>query len=515
MFTIVFWKSMIITTTPDGLLGLWLIGFLLGWIDVQKSDCRRFACGNHSVPQSPPHQWESPLYTPAHVTHEDFDLLIEGGTVITGDPERPLIRSAWMGVKDGRITWLDRDPPPARRAGRQLSLRDHFITPGFVNVHSHAILTMVRGVAADLGFAPSYTPGIPKGTQVNPDQARALARLGALEALSFGSTLLGDNFVHADVCADAMCELGLRLAPSWRIHDVDFSTVARGEWRHEPGIGERTLRAGLALHQRWRDHPKVTVNLAAHAVDTCSEGFLREIGEQARRLNLVVSTHLGQSMVEVERVRARTGRSSTEVLEDCGLLNARLLGGHCIYLSDSDLDRMAASGAHAVHIPKPNATSGRLAPTPRIKARGINIALATDTQHGDMIELMRWALITARVQEGGVSADWQPHHVFDMATMGGARALGLADRIGSLRVGKQADFVAIDASRPHLVPHVDPLGNLVHTGQGRDVSHVAVDGELLIEHGEPTRVDRHRIVAEAEQAARALWGSEGKSYWLQ
>jgi cytosine/adenosine deaminase-related metal-dependent hydrolase len=275
------------------------------------------------------------LNTPAHVTHEDFDLLIEGGTVITGDPERPLIRSAWMGVKDGRITWLDRDPPPARRAGRQLSLRDHFITPGFVNVHSHAILTMVRGVAADLGFAPSYTPGIPKGTQVNPDQARALARLGALEALSFGSTLLGDNFVHADVCADAMCELGLRLAPSWRIHDVDFSTVARGEWRHEPGIGERTLRAGLA------------------------------------------------------------------------------------------------------------------------------------------------------------------------------------DRIGSLRVGKQADFVAIDASRPHLVPHVDPLGNLVHTGQGRDVSHVAVDGELLIEHGEPTRVDRHRIVAEAEQAARALWSSEGKSYWLQ
>jgi 5-methylthioadenosine/S-adenosylhomocysteine deaminase len=101
-----------------------------------------------------------------------------------------------------------------------------------------------------------------------------------------------------------------------------------------------------------------------------------------------------------------------------------------------------------------------------------------------------------------------------MATMGGARALGLAARIGSLALGKQADFVAVDASRPHLVPHVSPLGNLVHTGQGRDVTHVAVDGQLLIVDGEPTRVDRHQIVADAEAAARALWGAEGKPYWL-
>lgn len=443
-----------------------------------------------------------------------FDLLVKGGIFITADPAQPLIRGGYMGVKDGVITWLNRDAPPPGPVGRTLSLHNHFITPGFVNVHSHAILSMVRGVAADLGFAPSYTPGIPKGTQVNPEQARALARLGALEALSFGSTLLGDNFVHADLCAEAMAELGMRLAPSWRIHDVDFSTVASGEWRHDAGIGERTLAAGLALHERWRNHPRVTVNLAAHAVDTCSESFLEQVAQHADRLNLVVSTHLGQSTVEVERVRARTGRTSTEVLDSCGLLNHRLLGGHCIYVSDRDLDRMAAAGAHAVHIPKPNATSGRLAPTPRIKSRNINIALATDTQHGDMIELMRWALITARVQDGGVSADWQPHHVFDMATMGGARALGQAARIGSLVLGKQADFVAIDASRPHLVPHVNPLGNLVHTGQGRDVTHVAVEGELLIVDGEPTRVDRHQIVADAEAAARALWGAEGKQYWL-
>lgn len=443
-----------------------------------------------------------------------FDLLISEAIVITADPTRPLIREAWLGVQGGRITWLDTKAPENAGATRTWSLPGHFITPGFVNPHAHSILSMVRGVAADLGFAPSYTPGIPKGTQVNPAQARALARLGAVEALLFGSTLLGDNFVHADVTTQAMAELGMRLAPSWRIHDIDFAQVAHGRWHHDPSIGARTLESAMRLHEQWSGHPLVQVNLAAHAVDTCSNDFLKEVSTLARRHDLVVSTHLGQSKIEVERVKERTGRSSTEVLDDCGLLNRRLMGGHCIYVSDNDIALMAARGAHAIHIPKCNATSGRLAPTPKLKAAGVNIALATDTQHADMVELMRWALITARVQTGGVDDSWQPHHVFEMATMGGARALGLDTEIGSLSLGKQADFVVFDARKPHLTPHVNPLGNLVHTGQGRDVVAVAVAGEMIVEAGRPTRVDLDEVVAEAETASRELWGAEGQRYWL-
>lgn len=442
-----------------------------------------------------------------------FDLLLLDAIALTADAARPEIRDCAIGIRDGRIAWLDAGPPPRHEARRTLRLGGHFVTPGFVNVHTHSILTMVRGVAADLGFAPSYTPGIPKGSNVDPSQARALARLGALETLMFGSTLIGDNFVHADAGTEAMAELGLRLAPSWRIHDVDFARVAGGEWRHDPAIGRRTLDAGLALHARWAAHPRVYVNLAAHAVDTCSNDFLKEVAVASQAHGLRVSTHLGQSQVEVARVRERTGRSSTEVLEDTGLLNDRLLGGHCIYLSESDARRMAAAGAHAVHIPKCNAASGRLAPTPMLQRAGVNIALATDTQHGDMVELMRWALATARVQEGRVGDDWQPRDVFHMATMGGARALGLASEIGSLEVGKAADLVVFDANRPHLRPHVNPLGNLVHTGQGRDVRMVLVEGEVLVEDGLPTRVDMEQVCAEAEAASRALWGAEGKRYW--
>jgi len=450
---------------------------------------------------------------PPAMTDTTFDLVFNNATLLTGDSTQPEIRNGVLGIRGRDIAWIGQMLPPGTTALRTIDATGKVLAPGLVNVHTHSILSMVRGVAADVGFAPSYTPGIPKGTQVNPEQARALAQLGALEAMLFGSTLIGDNFVHADVTTEAMAELGVRLTPSWRIHDVDFSKVADGEWSYEKAIGDGTLKAGLDLAAQWEGHDRVRVQLATHAVDTCSDGFLREIAAVSASTGMVVNTHLGQSKVEVERVAARTGRTSTEVLDDVGLLNERLMGGHCIYLTESDMQRMARAGAHAVHIPKCNAASGRMAPTPAIKRAGINIALATDTQHADMIELMRWALATARLQEGGVTQEWQPHHVFEMATMGGARAVGQGHLIGSLEVGKRADLIMLDFRRPHLIPHVNPLGNLVHTGQGRDVEMVVVDGEVLVEDGRPTRVDADRICTAAETACRELWGTVGREYW--
>jgi 5-methylthioadenosine/S-adenosylhomocysteine deaminase len=441
-----------------------------------------------------------------------IDWLLSGVTVLTANSEQPLIRNGYLGVHLDTIVWLSNTAPEDYKVHKKLHLPDHWVTPGFVNPHMHCVLTMVRGVAADLGFAPSYTPGIPKGTQVNPEQAHALARLGAVEAMLAGSTLIGDNFVHADVTTEAMSTLGVRLCPSWRIHDVDFAKVGQGEWHHSEEIGERTLISATELHDRWNSNPLVNVNLAAHAVDTCSEIFLKKVAELSLRKNMKVSTHLGQSQTEVERVKIRTGKSSTEVLEETGLLNSSLLAGHCIYVSESDIKRIANSNAHVVHIPKCNAASGRLAPTPAIKKAGVNICLATDTQHADMIELMRWALATARIQEQGVTKEWQPHHVFHMATLGGAIALGMDKDIGSLQLGKKADLVVIDASKPHLRPHVNPMGTLVHTGLGRDVVRVMVNGEWVVENGLPSKVDLEEITSTAENAAKQLWLSQGVRY---
>ena len=439
-----------------------------------------------------------------------LDLLLTGATALTADPREPVIADAVIGIVGNRIVQISPasagEPPPNAR--RVLHLPGRIVTPGFVNIHTHTILTMVRGVAEDLGFAPAYTPGIPQGHMVTPDEACAIARLGALEAMLFGSTLINDTFVHADVITPAMADLGLRVWSCGRIHDVDFSGVSTGRWEHRDEIGDRTLGAALDLAARYegRSDLRIGVQLAAHAPDTCSTPFLCRIAEAARTTGLRVTTHLSQSKVEVARIRERDGLSPPELLDAVGLLNDRLLAAHCIHVSDADIARIGRAGIGVAHIPKGNATGATIAPTARLRAAGARLTLGTDNMHADMVEVMRWALAMGRIQAGAVTADWQPGDVLDMATMAGARAMGLADEIGSLETGKRADLVVFDFRRPHLTPNLNPLGNLVHAAQGRDVEMVVVDGAVVVEDGRPTRADADAIRRDAERAIAALWG---------
>lgn len=441
-----------------------------------------------------------------------FDWLLTGATLVplapATDAAAPaFIRAGVIGFRDSRITWMSEHKPEAYVATRELDLSGHVITPGFINVHLHGALTMVRGVAADLGFAPSYTRGIPAAHDLLPEEAAVFAQLGAVECLLAGSTLIGDHFVHEDAALPAMAALGMRVHASHRLHDVDFARVSRGIWEYDARLGRVLLDANLALYERWhgKHGGRVAVQFAAHAPDTCSRAFLREIERAASKRSVRVNTHLAQSKVEVDRVRDREGCSGAELLEDVGLLNERLIAGHCIFVTADDITRIARTGAHVCHIPKCNAASGRMAPTPQLRAAGANLTLASDTQHGDMIEVARWALATARMQLGRVDDQWQPRDVLTMATGNGAAALGLADELGSLTVGKRADVVVWDFRRPHLVPNINPLGNLVHTAQGRDVAKVFVDGELVVDDGRPTKVDLDAILTAAERASHALW----------
>lgn len=437
-----------------------------------------------------------------------FDLLIEGGALLPHAFAEPITDAA-LGIKDGRFAYVGPRAglPPGATATRRVRLGDHLIIPGLVNVHTHTILSMVRGVAEDLGFAPAYTPGIPQGHMVSEEEAVALARLGALEAMLAGSTLINDTYVHTDVTLPAMADLGLRVFSCNRIHDVDFSGVSKGRWEHRTQIGERTLNQALGLAQRFhgRADARTGVQLAAHAPDTCSTPFLREVAQAARRTGLRVQTHLSQSTVEVARIRERDGCSPPELLEEVGLLNDRLVAAHCIHLSDSDIARVGRSGLHVAHIPKGNATGGTIAPTRRLVQAGAKLTLATDNMHADMIEVLRWGLCMGRVQTGRVEDSWQPEHMLHAATEGGAAAMGMESEIGRIAPGFRADLVAVELRRPHLVPHNDALGTLVHTGMGRDVSHVVVEGEVVVEDFRPTRCDMEEVVRAGAAAAAALW----------
>jgi 5-methylthioadenosine/S-adenosylhomocysteine deaminase len=239
--------------------------------------------------------------------------------------------------------------------------------------------------------------------------------------------------------------------------------------------------------------------------DTCSRELLAQIEAARRHLGSRVNIHLAQSRLEVQRVRERDGLTPVELLDDVGLLDDRLLGTHCLFVTDEDILRLGQAGMTVNHIPKGNATGGTAAPTSRLRRAGAAFALGTDNMHADMVEVMRWAIAIGRLQEGAVTDFWQPHQVFCMATLDGARAMGLDHEIGSLEPGKKADLVGFDFRRAHLTPNVNPLGNLIHVAQGRDVGFVIVDGRIVVESGRPTLVDEEAIRREAAQAARQLW----------
>ncbi|PAS99888.1 MAG: hypothetical protein BSR46_05425 [Candidatus Dactylopiibacterium carminicum] len=437
---------------------------------------------------------------------ETLDLLLGGAQLIGVGPALESWPQAWIGIRGGRIAWLSRTraPMPARR---ELDLAGRIVSPGFINMHYHAGLNFVRGVAPDLGFAPSYTPGLPQASQLTPDEAAALSRLGAIEALKSGCTTLVDSFVHADHIVPGMADTGVRLFASPRLNDVDFASVLAGARRFDPVRAQRVLREAEDFVTRWHGCAggRVQAHLTAHAPDTCSPDFLKAVAALARRHGLVISTHLAQSQEEVDWIQASHGCSPVELLQRLGLLAPDLLAGHCIHVSDEDIALLADSGEQVVHIPLGNAVSGRFAPTHALRQAGARLSLATDTMHGDMIEAMRWALAVGRIQQGHVSERWQPRDVLAMATLQGATALGQGEALGCIEPGRLADLVVIDARAAHLTPCIDPVGTLVHNAAGHDVEHVIVDGRLVVENRRCVLVDEAEAIARAEEACRAAW----------
>jgi 5-methylthioadenosine/S-adenosylhomocysteine deaminase len=438
-----------------------------------------------------------------------FDTIIAGATLLTGDPAAPVVADGAIGITGNRIGFVGRraDLPADMPAARVLQMDGRVVIPGFINVHTHAVLSLMRGVALDMGFAPAYTRGVPHGHDITEDEAIALARLGALEAMTFGSTAMVDSYVHAHVTLPAMAELGLRVWSCTRFHDVDFTRVHEGVWRHDPAIGAACIADTLALMKAHHgaNNGRTHVTLAPHAPDTCSDDLLKKVAELARETGVNVWTHLSQSRLENDVIAQRSGCTPAELLARVGLLNEKLIAAHCIYLTEDDVARLADSGMTVAHVPKGNATGGAMAPTPKLKQAGARIALATDNLTQDMTEAMRWSLAVARLQIGSVSDQWQPRDAFAMATAAGAQALGRSHELGRLAPGYLADLVVFDFRHAHLTPLIDPLGTLVHDGCGRDVEHVFVDGRQVVADGAPVFADAARIRAEAQRAAEALW----------
>ncbi|MBI4200386.1 MAG: amidohydrolase [Chloroflexi bacterium] len=439
-----------------------------------------------------------------------MDTLILHGTIVTGDARRRIIADGGLAIQGERIVAVGK-ADEVRRQFPQLPAMDaqgKAVLPGFVNIHTHTVLTGLRGLVEDSDLAVVYTYMTPITFVMSADERSALAALGCLEAIRSGTTTLVDPLRHVATYAQAMADSGLRLFLSESCADALTLQIRHGSYEYSRAWGEEFLERAIALVETWhmRDGGRVQCHIAAHAPDNCSPWMLERLLELAQKYGLRRTVHLAQSQQEVVQVRKLHGGTPVEYLRDHRFLGPDLIAAHCLFCTPEDVTILAESGVHLAHCPASNSRRGWAggAPMPLMLDSGVNVALGTDNMSEDMFEAMRIGIILNRGKRGN-GVDPMPADMLDWATRNGARALGLEQDLGSLEPGQKADLVIVNLRRPHLVPTINLASNLVHYGQASDMETVMVDGKLVMKDGKVLTMSEEDVLRHAQEATLSAW----------
>jgi cytosine/adenosine deaminase-related metal-dependent hydrolase len=427
-------------------------------------------------------------------------LLITGGKVIT---PRGIVE-ADVAVEDGRIQKIGH----ALSGTSWLDASGCVVSPGLVQAHVHLCQTLCRGGADDLPLLEWLRQRVwPYEASLDEAAMRACVRLAIAELLLGGTTAILDmGTVHeTDALADEVAKSGLRAVLGKAMMDVGDGVPERLRESTRNSLAESD-----ALRARWQGaaNGRIGWAYAPRFVLSCTEELLREVAGRVQAGSRV-HTHASEQLSEIELVRRERGDDNISYLAKLGLGGDRATLAHCVHATPAERKRLAADGTHVAHCPSSNLKLGSgIAPIPEMLSEGIYVALGADgapcnNNLDAFLEMRLGALLhKPRVGPAGMTAKM----AFELATMGGARALGLGGVIGSIEPGKKADLIVVDLQTPHAAPSADPISTLVYGSQSRDVKHVIVDGRILVRDGKLTEVtglDRAEVVARAhEQAAR-------------
>lgn len=421
----------------------------------------------------------------------DCDLLVVSGTVVTVDGEDTVVPDGAVAVTGGRISAVG---PSARlraqwQAPRVLDAGGGIVLPGLVNAHTHLAMTLYRGCADDVdlqGFLERVWER--ERATVTPENVRVGATAGIVESLRGGVTCAADMYYHHEESIDAAEQIGFRLVTGPPLFDFPAPDHPGFAARHD--AAQRFLESfepGLGLRRC----------VCPHSTYTLTREQLTRVRELADAHGALVHVHASENPREVADVRATRGGTPIEVLDDCGLLRPGTLIAHGVVLTDAEMDRVAAAGAAVAHCPASNLKlASGIAPVPELRGRGVPVALGTDgpasSNDLDMFLAMRLAALVhkARLADAAVLP---AAAVLRMATLDGARALGIDAEVGSLEVGKRADLVVTAASSVPAQPVYDAAGALVYAHGRGDVRHVLVDGRLVVEDGVVAAVDEGEL----------------------
>ncbi|WP_288376220.1 TRZ/ATZ family hydrolase [uncultured Pseudomonas sp.] len=427
-----------------------------------------------------------------------LDLLLAPRWLVPVEPAGVVLEGHALGIRDGLIAWIG----PRERAPQALELRelpDCVLTPGLVNAHGHAAMTLFRGLADDLPLMTWLQEHIwpAEGRWVDEAFVRDGTDLAIAEQLKGGITCFADMYFFPREACDRVHRSGIRAQVAVPLLDFPI-----------PGARspDEALHLAIELFGDLRHHPRISVALGPHAPYTVNDQNLEKIRVIADQLDAPLHMHIHETAAEVERAVAEHGERPLARLARLGLLGPRLQAVHMTQISDDDLALLVESNTSVVHCPESNLKlASGFCPVERLWQAGVNVAVGTDGAASnndlDLLGETRTAALLAKAVAGSATA-LDAHRALRMATLNGARALGLEASIGSLEAGKAADITAFDLSGLAQQPVHDPVSQLIYA-TGRDcVRHVWVAGHHLLDDGRLTQMDEAALIDTAR-----TWGA--------
>ena len=422
--------------------------------------------------------------------------------LLTVNPSFEVLRDYAVVIRDSYIQNL----LPATEVHQQEEYRDaeiielahHVLMPGLVNSHTHASMSLFRGIADDLPLMDWLNNHIwpAEGRWVDPEFIADGFQLTAAEMIRSGTTCFNDMYFYPDIVAREAQKLGMRAVVGLIV--LDFPSV----WAKN---ADDYLHKALAVHDEIKEYPLVHSTLAPHAPYTVSDGPLQKIAMYSNELDLPVHMHIHETAFEVAEAEKNTGSRPLDRLDQLNLLNPNLIAVHMTELNIMEIDRLAETGVQVVHCPQSNLKlASGMCPVAELQEKGINVCLGTDgaasNNNHDMFAEMKSAALLAKAVSGDASA-CNAKQAIQMSTINGAKALGLGDLIGSVEVGKQADLIAFNLLELTTQPLYDLVAQLVYAANSRQVSHVWIAGKCQMRDYRLSNLDEDAIIRKAQSWA--------------
>lgn len=415
----------------------------------------------------------------ANNTPQAIDLLIHSRWIIPIEPAGITLENHSLAVHDGRIAGLlpRAEAELAFLPTETVELGNHVLLPGFVNLHTHAAMNLLRGLADDLPLEQWLNDRIwpAEGKHVSPEFVHDGTLLAAAEMLRGGITCCNDMYFFPGDAARAFQTAGMRAMLGITV--IDFPTRYASD-------ADDYLAKGLSIRDEWRDSPLLSFSLAPHAPYTVSDKALARIATLSAQLDLPIHIHVHEARSEIEQSLKEYGIRPLQRLHRLGLVTPNLIAVHAVHLDAGDIQMLASEGAHVAHNPTSNMKLANGAcPVDTLLQKGVGLGLGTDgaasNNRLDMLQEMRHAALLAKLTANNPAA-LNAHTALHMATLGGAQAMGLADSIGSLKIGKYADLCAISLEDWVLHPCFVPVSHLIYVVGREQISHVWVGGQCRV-----------------------------------